>query len=78
MIKRGGRMQINEDKELVNEIIKQLKENKEKYGKFYCPCVPSYKYCTQDADDYICPCKDFRTNVPIGELCHCGLYRKGE
>ena len=34
----------NEDKELVEDIKKSLKENKKKFGKPYCPCIPEYAY----------------------------------
>lgn len=71
-------MKANEDKELVTEIVAQLNKNKRLYGARYCPCVPCYKYGTQNGNDYICPCKDFRENVKPGESCHCGLFIKEE
>ena len=61
---------------LVAEIRDALNKNKELFGERFCPCVPSYKYCTQNAKDYICPCKDFRENVKEGDTCHCGLFIK--
>lgn len=67
-------MKFTEDKELRDEIIKQLQENKKKYGKSYCPCVNPQFY----NEDSICPCKDFRENVSIGKECHCGLWIKEE
>lgn len=69
-------MRLNDDLELVNEVKKALIENKEKYGKPYCPCVVSEKYFEENSNDYICPCKDFRENTKQGEECHCGLYIK--
>lgn len=64
--------QFTEDIELRNEILSKLKENKEKYGECYCPCViPSFY-----SEDTICPCKNFREEVSVGEECHCGLYIK--
>jgi ferredoxin-thioredoxin reductase catalytic subunit len=71
-------MKINDDKELVAEIRAALRKNKELYGKFYCPCVPYYKYTSQNGEDYVCPCKDFRESIKNGESCHCGLYIKEE
>lgn len=68
------RLIFTKDTELKNEIISKLKENKNKYGKPYCPCVNPEMY----NDDTICPCKNFRDNVSIGEECHCGLYIKVE
>lgn len=32
-------IKLSENKELVQKIRKGLKENKEKYGKQFCPCV---------------------------------------
>lgn len=73
------KMKVNEnDPVLVTEIRAALHKNKELFGKFYCPCVPSFKYATQNEQDYVCPCKDFRENVKCGETCHCGLYIKTE
>ena len=69
-------MKINNDKALVENIKKQLQNNEILYGKRYCPCVSSYKYSELNNEDYICPCKDFRENTPIGEECHCGLFIK--
>lgn len=54
---------VNEDKELVEEIRKQLKEN-----DGYCPCR------IEHIQDNKCMCKEFREQKS-GE-CHCGLYIK--
>lgn len=75
-LRRKRLMRINDDKVLVAEIRDALNKNKELFGERFCPCVPSYKYCTQNAKDYICPCKDFRENVKEGDTCHCGLFIK--
>lgn len=69
------KMKLSEDKELVQEVLRQLKENKEKYGERYCPCVNPKYYI---GDKYICPCEEFRNCMPVGEECHCGLYIKIE
>ncbi len=55
---------LSEDKELVSEIRKNLKEN---LG--YCPCRLT------KSGDTKCPCKEFREQTEPGE-CHCGLYYK--
>ena len=44
---------VNSDKELVDEVNRQLKENFQKYGKMYCPCA------LEHTDDTVCICKDF-------------------
>ncbi len=57
------RIRLSDDEELVNEIIKQLKEN-----SGYCPCH------IEKTDDTKCMCKEFR-ELEAG-TCHCGLYIK--
>ena len=56
-------IKLNDDKDLVNEIDRQLKEN-----DGYCPCklnhIPENK----------CMCKEFREQES-GE-CHCGKFIK--
>lgn len=69
-------MKLNTDKELVQDILKSLNENKKTYGKCYCPCVSPRLYTKENSEDYVCPCKDFRENIEIGKECHCGLYIK--
>lgn len=66
------RVTMNSNKELVAEIRAKLKENKEKYGKQYCPCVLPNNH----NDDTVCMCKEFREQIDRGELgeCCCGLY----
>lgn len=56
-------IRLSEDKELVQEIKKQLKET----GGF-CPCR------IEKTEDTKCMCKEFREQES-GE-CHCGLYIK--
>lgn len=55
------------DKELLAEILKQLKEN-----DYYCPCR-----LTKTADDK-CMCKPFRDTISSGVAgtyeCACGRY----
>ena len=56
-------IKLNENKELVEIIRKQLKEN-----DGYCPCS------LLQNEDTKCMCKEFREQTE-GE-CHCGLYVK--
>ena len=67
-------IRLSEDKELVEEIRQRLKENKDKYGEQFCPCVIPTKYESDNKEDYICMCKEFREQED-GE-CHCGLFVK--
>lgn len=56
-------VKLNEDKELVEIIRKQLKKN-----GGYCPCS------LLQNEDTKCMCREFREQIE-GE-CHCGLYVK--
>lgn len=59
------KIQQTEDKELLEEILKQLKEN-----NYYCPCS-----LTKTANDK-CMCKKFRDQIEHREPgeCSCGRY----
>lgn len=59
--------QVTPDTEHANKIRTALKEN-----GGYCPCR-----LTKSAETK-CICQDFLNNVPAGEFCHCGLYKKIE
>lgn len=59
------RIKVSENKELVEEIRKSLKENNN-----YCPCK------IEKTEDTKCMCKEF-LEQESGE-CHCGLYVKME
>ena len=56
-------IKLNKNKELVEMIRKQLKEN-----SGYCPCS------LLQNEDTKCMCREFREQIE-GE-CHCGLYVK--
>ncbi len=58
------RIELNPDKEFVNEFKKELKANNN-----YCPCR------LKKTPDTKCMCKDFREQQEAG-YCHCGLYHK--
>lgn len=58
------KIKLSEDKELVAEIKKKLKEN-----DGYCPCRLTKN------EDTKCLCKEFREQTEPG-VCHCGLYEK--
>ena len=60
------RIKISDNKEVVEEARKKLKEN-----SGYCPCK-LFKN-----EDTKCICKEFREQTELGE-CHCGLYVKVE
>lgn len=61
-------MKVTTNKEIRQTVLNDLKRNKEKYGKRYCPCSIIRN------EDTICPCKEFR-EMEEG-TCHCQLYSK--
>lgn len=61
-------IKLSENKELVEQIKKTLKEN-----GGYCPCTFVHN------DDTKCMCKEFRDAIKKDDFfgsCHCGLYEK--
>ena len=67
-------IRLSDDKELVEQIDKKSNMNKEKCGKAFCPCVLPSVYTSEDSNDYVCMCKEFREQKS-GE-CHCGKFIK--
>lgn len=60
---------LNPNREIVRQIDKGLEENKNKYGKRYCPCSLLRE------DKMICPCEEFRNQTATG-FCHCQKFQK--
>ena len=58
------KIKLNDDKDIVNDIKKRLKEN-----DGYCPCR------LKKTPESKCMCKEFREQQEEG-ICHCGLYVK--
>lgn len=56
-----------DDAQVAAEITAMLKAN-----DWYCPCK------IEHIEENRCMCEDLRTRVPVGEYCHCGLYKKLE
>ena len=67
-------IRLSENEELVKEIREKLKENKNKYGEQFCPCIIPTEYKSENKEDYICMCKELREQKS-GD-CHCGLSLK--
>lgn len=59
---------VTDNEEIRETVLTGLRRNKEKYGKFYCPCT------LERSEDTVCKCKEFRETG----VCHCGLYIKRE
>lgn len=70
------KIKISDNKELKKEIRDKLSENKEKYGKQFCPHISLSLYEKENNDDYVCMCKEFRDQIERKEngKCKCGLY----
>lgn len=63
------KLHVTDNKELVDIVRKALKDN-----DGFCPCVKDSK----GREEYRCLCLHFREKVPVGGVCHCGLYIKDE
>lgn len=59
---------LNPDQKMVEQLIKGLIENEEKYGKRYCPCR------IQHNDQTICPCAYHKREIEEQGHCHCFLF----
>jgi len=66
-------MSLCPDSEQLDNLIKGLVENRERYGYPSCPCRVSSGILEKDKD-IICPC-DYRTpDVEEYGMCYCALY----
>ena len=66
-------MSLCPDSEQLDNLIKGLVENRERYGYPSCPCRVSSGILENDKD-IICPC-DYRTpDVEEYGMCYCALY----
>ena len=64
---------LNPDREFVDELVKGLIMNKERYGFEACPC----RLCIgpeEDNRDIICPCYYRDDDIAEYGCCYCGLY----
>ena len=74
--KKHGYLLNPEDKKLQN-VIKGLARNMEKFGKQYCPCrIRSGD--TEKDKEIVCPCKFHGKEIEEQGSCHCNLYFKKE
>lgn len=66
-------MHLCPDPKLLDNLIKGLVENRERYGYPSCPCRISAGELEKDKD-IVCPC-DYRTpDVEEYGMCYCALY----
>ena len=71
----NARITLNPDKIELDNIVKGLLRNKEKYGEIYCPCRLVTKNKDKDRDN-ICPCVFHRGEIELQGHCLCKLYFK--
>jgi ferredoxin-thioredoxin reductase catalytic subunit len=66
---------LNPDKVFVENLVKRLLANEEKYGRRYCPC----RLVSGDEEkdkDKICPCKWSNEEITRQGHCLCNLFVK--
>jgi len=64
---------LNPDPEFLQDLLKGLKENEERYGYPSCPCRLASGIFEFDRD-IICPCDYRDPDVAEYGACYCGLY----
>jgi len=63
-------LKLNENENFKNKVLNGLKTNKERYGKYYCPCV----LVLNDDKNILCPCKYAFNEIKKYGHCYCGLF----
>ena len=66
---------LNPDDVFVENLVKRLLMNEEKYGRRYCPCRLVSGNEEQDKDK-ICPCKWSNEEIARQGHCLCNLFLK--
>ncbi|MEW6041296.1 MAG: ferredoxin-thioredoxin reductase catalytic domain-containing protein [Elusimicrobiota bacterium] len=67
---------LNPDSAILEIVIEGLARNKEKYGKYYCPCRRVTGNPEEDRKK-ICPCVWHKDEINQQGHCLCNLYYKG-
>jgi len=73
--KQGWR--LLRDGEFLDNLIKGLHTNKERYGYYLCPCRLGDGEKVKDKD-IICPCEYSRPDIEEYGHCYCSLYQSPE
>jgi ferredoxin-thioredoxin reductase catalytic subunit len=63
---------LNPDQGQLHRLARHLAENKENFGRFYCPCKQHFP--VQPDNDPVCPCPTFHEEVKAQGHCVCHLY----
>ncbi|RLI62093.1 MAG: ferredoxin:thioredoxin reductase [Promethearchaeia archaeon] len=66
---------LNPNKKVVEQVIKGLLKNEEKFGEKYCPCRRVQGIPEKDKG-IICPCVFHKKEIEEQGHCHCLLYVK--
>jgi ferredoxin-thioredoxin reductase catalytic chain len=66
---------LNQDRKVVERIVRGLLEREEKFGKRYCPCRRVSGKQEEDRK-IICPCFWHREELEESGHCLCGLFEK--
>ena len=72
---RENGFQLNPNKKIVENVVKGLLANEEKYGARYCPC----RRVTGDKEEdskKICPCVWHKQEITEQGYCACRLFVK--
>jgi ferredoxin-thioredoxin reductase catalytic subunit/glutaredoxin len=73
--KQGWR--LHREGEFLDNLIKGLHTNKERYGYYLCPCRLGEGVKEKDKD-IICPCEYSRPDIEEYGHCYCSLYQSPE
>jgi len=66
---------LNPNQAIVENLVKGLLKNEEKYGVRYCPCRRITGNLKEDQPK-ICPCKWHKEEIKKNGRCYCGLFEK--
>jgi len=69
-------LQLNPDDRIRERIVRHLADNKERFGRYFCPCKRHYPL---DPDrDPACPCDEMAGEVQRDGRCECNLFFDAE
>lgn len=76
MVKKYGTespYRLHPDQDRVDNIVMGLVQNKEKYGKAYCPCRPIEESLKLGRVN-VCPCTSHKEDIARDGCCECVLF----
>lgn len=68
--------ELNPNRTQLNRLCTHLAENKENWGRFFCPCKQHYP--VNPETDPVCPCPTFRDEINQQGHCECHLFYSPE